>query len=127
MTLLNGHEFYTYPGPTSTKGYEQMTTQDLLEALQISRGAFYHYFESKQALLMALVERIGEQAEQLVLPMISDRQIPTQDKLLRFIEKHDEPRGNNVLAGKRACGRGDDDDSTRSETRVRGPMRGTAG
>ena len=67
----------------TTKGYEQMTTQDLLEALQISRGAFYHYFESKQALLMALVERIGEQAEQLVLPMASSSVLPAQDKLLR--------------------------------------------
>ena len=62
----------------TTKGYEQMTTQDLLEALQISRGAFYHYFESKQALLMALVERIGEQAEQLLLPIISDHAMPAQ-------------------------------------------------
>jgi AcrR family transcriptional regulator len=67
----------------ATKGYEQMTTQDLLEALQISRGAFYHYFESKQALLMALVERIGEQAEQLILPIVSDREMSAQDKLLR--------------------------------------------
>ena len=67
----------------TTKGYEQMTTQDILEALQISRGAFYHYFASKQALLMALVERIGEQAEQLLLPIISDHEMPAQDKLLR--------------------------------------------
>jgi AcrR family transcriptional regulator len=68
----------------TTKGYEQMTTQDILEALQISRGAFYHYFESKPALLSALVERIGEQAEQLVLPIVSDREMPAQDKLLHF-------------------------------------------
>ncbi len=74
----------------TTKGYEQMTTQDLLEALQISRGAFYHYFESKQALLMALVERIGEQAEQLVLPIVSDRELPAQDKLLRFFAVLDQ-------------------------------------
>ena len=67
----------------TTKGYEQMTTRDLLEALQISRGAFYHYFDSKQALLMALVKRAGEQAEQLVLPIVSDRQVPAGDKLLR--------------------------------------------
>ena len=29
-----------------TKGYEQMTIQDILDALQISKGAFYHYFDS---------------------------------------------------------------------------------
>jgi AcrR family transcriptional regulator len=79
----------------TTKGYEQMTTQDLLEALQISRGAFYHYFESKQALLMALVERIGEQAEQLVLPVVSDRDMPAQDKLLRFFAVLDQYKREN--------------------------------
>ena len=68
----------------TTKGYEQMTTQDILEALQISRGAFYHYFESKQALLLALVERTGEQqAEKLLHPIISDHEMLAQDKLLR--------------------------------------------
>jgi AcrR family transcriptional regulator len=79
----------------ATKGYEQMTTQDILEALQISRGAFYHYFESKQTLLMALVERIGEQAEQLVLPIISDREMPAQDKLLRFFDVLDQQKRAN--------------------------------
>ncbi|EFH82532.1 transcriptional regulator, TetR family [Ktedonobacter racemifer DSM 44963] len=80
----------------TTKGYEQMTTQDILEALQISRGAFYHYFESKQALLMALVERIGEQAEQLVLPIVSDREMPAQDKLLRVFAVLDQHKQENL-------------------------------
>src|SRR6266851_3222176 len=79
----------------ATKGYEQMTTQDLLEDLQISRGAFYHYFESKQALLMALVERSGEQAEQLVLPIVSDREMPAQDKLLRVFAVLDQQKRAN--------------------------------
>lgn len=85
----------------TTKGYEQMTTQDILEALQISRGAFYHYFESKQALLMALVERIGEQAEQLLLPIVSDIEMPAQDKLLRVfavLNQHKQENLNFVLA-----------------------------
>ncbi|MDB5063897.1 MAG: TetR/AcrR family transcriptional regulator, partial [Chloroflexi bacterium] len=32
-----------------TKGYEQMSIQDVLDALDTSRGALYHYFGSKQA------------------------------------------------------------------------------
>ncbi len=83
-------------GYITTKGYEQMTIQDLLENLQISRGAFYHYFESKQALLMALVERIGEQAEQLVFPIASSREMPAQDKLVRFFEVLDQHKRENL-------------------------------
>jgi AcrR family transcriptional regulator len=80
----------------TTKGYEQMTTQDLLESLQISRGAFYHYFESKQALLLALVERLAEQAEQLIIPIAADRELPAQDKLLRFFAVVDQLKRDNL-------------------------------
>jgi AcrR family transcriptional regulator len=80
----------------ATKGYEQMTTQDLLESLQISRGAFYHYFESKQALLMALVERMAEQAEHLIVPIVSDRGLPADDKLLRFFATVDQYKRDNL-------------------------------
>src|SRR6266481_3196300 len=58
-----------------TKGYEQMTIQDILDELQISKGAFYHYFDSKQALLEAVIERIGEEAEPLVLSIVDDPEL----------------------------------------------------
>ena len=38
------------------KGYEQMSVQDVLDELDASRGAFYHYFDSKAALLEAVVD-----------------------------------------------------------------------
>ena len=80
----------------ATKGYEQMTIQDMLDDLQISKGAFYHYFDSKQAVLMGLVERIGEQAEQLVLPVVSSREMAAQDKLVRFFAVLDQHKRENL-------------------------------
>lgn len=67
-----------------TKGYEQMAIADLLSELQISSGAFYHYFDSKPALLSALIQRIGDRLEQLVLPIIHDPTLRALDKLQRF-------------------------------------------
>ena len=67
-----------------TKGYEQMAIADLLSELQISSGAFYHYFDSKPALLLGLVERMGDQVEQLVLPIVHDPKLSALDKLQRF-------------------------------------------
>jgi AcrR family transcriptional regulator len=67
-----------------TTGYEQMAIADLLVELQISSGAFYHYFDSKPALLFALVERMGDQVEQLVLPIVNDPTLGALDKLQRF-------------------------------------------
>src|SRR5712692_11464482 len=67
-----------------TIGYEQMAIADLLSELQISSGAFYHYFDSKPALLLALVERMGDQVELLVLPIVHDPKLSALDKLQRF-------------------------------------------
>lgn len=50
------------------KGYAQTTIQDLAQALELSRSALYHYFESKEEILEALVlehtEHTAEQMEQ---------------------------------------------------------------
>jgi AcrR family transcriptional regulator len=74
----------------ATTGYEQMAIADLLSELQISSGAFYHYFDSKPALLLALVERIGDQVEQLVLPIIRDPTLRALNKLQRFFAVLDQ-------------------------------------
>ena len=42
-----------------SKGYERLTIQDILQALDISKGALYHYFDSKQAVLEALIPGMG--------------------------------------------------------------------
>src|SRR5438128_3469885 len=67
-----------------TKGYEQMTIQDILDDLQISKGAFYHYFDSKQALLEALIERLLEEIVQHILPIVHDPHLPALEKLQRY-------------------------------------------
>lgn len=53
------------------KGYEATSVQDILDALKLSKGGFYHHFESKLSLLEAIVEqkcetgaRAAEQAVQ---------------------------------------------------------------
>ncbi len=67
-----------------TKGYEQMTIQDILDALQISKGAFYHYFDSKQALLEALIEHIIELVVPLLRPIVDEPRLSALEKLSLF-------------------------------------------
>ncbi len=69
-----------------TKGYDQMTIQDILDNLQISKGAFYHYFGSKPALLEALIERLRSEAEQVLIPILQDDRLPALEKLNRFFD-----------------------------------------
>lgn len=70
------------------KGYEHMAIQDILDLLHISKGAFYHYFDSKPTLLLALVERRGSQLEQLIVPVIQDQSLSAVDKLQQYFTVH---------------------------------------
>jgi AcrR family transcriptional regulator len=74
------------------KGYERMTIQDILADLQISNGAFYHYFDSKPAVLEALIERMQQEVEQPLLPIVHDPRSPALEKLQRFFATLDRSR-----------------------------------
>jgi AcrR family transcriptional regulator len=69
-----------------TKGFDQTSIQDILDELQISKGAFYHYFDSKGDLLEALIERMRQEVEPIILPIIDDPDLATLDKLHRFFD-----------------------------------------
>jgi AcrR family transcriptional regulator len=69
-----------------TKGYQQMSIQDILAELKISKGAFYHYFDTKQSLLEALIERMARQVIQLLFPIVEDGSLPATEKLLRLFD-----------------------------------------
>lgn len=66
------------------EGYEQMSVQDVLDDLDASRGAFYHYFDSKIALLEAAVERMVAAAMAAVAPVVADPDLPALSKFERL-------------------------------------------
>jgi AcrR family transcriptional regulator len=68
-----------------TKGYEQMSVQDVLDELDASRGAFYHYFASKIALLEAAVDHIVAAALEAVSPIVADPGLSAPEKLDRLL------------------------------------------
>jgi AcrR family transcriptional regulator len=67
-----------------TRDYERMTIQDLLDEPLVSKGGVYYYFDSKPALLEALVERAQEQVQELLRPIAWDLDLPAREKFQRF-------------------------------------------
>lgn len=67
-----------------TRGYEEMSIQAILDELKISKGAFYHYFDSKQALLEAVIDRIVEEMERVLSPVVHEPQLSALEKLQTF-------------------------------------------
>jgi AcrR family transcriptional regulator len=64
-----------------TRGYEQMSVQDVLDELDASKGAFYHYFDSKRALLQAVVERMVDLALATLAPVLDDPHLSALEKM----------------------------------------------
>lgn len=67
-------------------GYEGMSIQDICTRLGMSKGAFYHYFESKPALMEALLNRTSQQAVDLIFPILDDPHLPALEKLTKFYD-----------------------------------------
>jgi AcrR family transcriptional regulator len=63
------------------RGYEGTSVQDVLQEASTSKGAFYHYFDSKADLLNSVVERMVEGALLSVQPVVDDPDLPATDKL----------------------------------------------
>jgi AcrR family transcriptional regulator len=64
-----------------TKGYEKMTIQDVLNESGISKGSFFHYFSSKQALLEALIENFMDKGESKLVPIVENERMKAIEKL----------------------------------------------
>jgi len=65
------------------QGYERMSIQDVLDDVDASRGAFYHYFDSKQALLEAVIDRMGDAVIVSLGGLLGDVDLPAPNKLER--------------------------------------------
>src|SRR5260370_25977576 len=61
--------------------YERTSIQDILDDLGASRGAFYHYFDSKQALLEAVIDRTVDARLAPIEPMRGETRLPAPHKL----------------------------------------------
>lgn len=64
-----------------SKGYEQMSVQDVLDELDASKGAFYHYFDSKEALLAGVVDRMADAATAVMARVADDPTLTAVEKL----------------------------------------------
>ena len=70
-------------------GYDNTTVNDIIREAGVSKGAFYHYFASKEALLEALAVRLASDSITALRPVLDD---PSLDAVGRL---------NALMAGSR--------------------------
>lgn len=65
------------------RGYEQLSVQDVIAEVGASKGALFHYFDSKATLLAAVVDRMVEIGIGNVTPIARDPDLGATEKLER--------------------------------------------
>lgn len=68
------------------KGYEQLSIEDVLDATGSSKGAFYHYFDSKGSLLSAVIDRMVNAGIALVGQVVADPDLSAVEKLQGYFK-----------------------------------------
>jgi len=69
------------------KGYEATTIADIIARAGLSKGAFYHHFESKEDLLDALTERIARAMIAAARDILEDESLDALTRLNRFMAR----------------------------------------
>jgi AcrR family transcriptional regulator len=81
-----------------SRGYDATTVNDLISAVGLSKGAFYHHFSSKENVLQALVWRMAEQGLAALLPIIERRDLGPLEKLKLFFTEGQRFRKEHAAA-----------------------------
>jgi AcrR family transcriptional regulator len=67
------------------KGYEQTTIQDILDALNLSKGGLYHHFKSKEEILEAVKEKRAQYAADMLRELIQNTKATNAKEKLKKI------------------------------------------
>jgi len=69
----------------ATRGYERSSIGDLVEACELSRGAIYHYFDSKETILFAMLDSLVRSLLAHLEQAVAGGETPLE-KFVRVIE-----------------------------------------
>lgn len=67
------------------KGLQNTSTNDIARTVGISRGTLYHHFESKEAILDALVEQTGGEIYRRAREIAGNKSIPVVERMLKAV------------------------------------------
>lgn len=63
------------------KGYRDTSVNSIVESVGVSKGTFYYYFDSKEDVVDALVEKISEPVYEKIDEIIADKTLTAIEKL----------------------------------------------
>lgn len=85
-------------------GYHAVGVNELCQAADVRKGSFYYYFESKEALATAGLERHRRATAELILEPAFAADVPAADRIRRYFERLAELNGDAVTSGGELLG-----------------------
>ncbi|CAK7017271.1 TetR/AcrR family transcriptional regulator [Tissierella carlieri] len=71
----------------SEKGFDKTSIQDIINELEMSKGAIYHHFKSKEEILDAITKKQLSYSNQMLKKLIKDTKANNgREKLVRILE-----------------------------------------
>jgi AcrR family transcriptional regulator len=71
----------------AAQGYEQTSINQIIAALNISKGAFYHHYSSKEDLVEALAAMYAEEAAERARTVLEDASLDAFGRLSMFLSR----------------------------------------
>ena len=65
----------------ATKGFDDASTNDIINTIGIARGTLYHHFKSKEDILDAVIDRISNSLMDKARTVAGNRSLPILDRL----------------------------------------------
>ncbi len=72
------------------KGYAETSFTDIFAAAKVSSGSFYHFFKSKEALLIAVLEQYKEMLHAVLLAPVYEKFPDPIDKIFGLFARYRE-------------------------------------
>lgn len=70
-----------------TKGYEETRISDIIDGLDgLTKGAIYHYFQSKEDIFDSVITEIGNKNIQIFDEIKKDKKLNGAEKLIKIVE-----------------------------------------
>lgn len=81
------------------KGYDETSTNDILDKVGIARGTLYYHFKSKEDIMDALIERYNVRILGAAKEIALDRSISVNERIFRVVMamKMDSGNGSEII------------------------------
>jgi AcrR family transcriptional regulator len=74
------------------KGFENTSVDDIVQRVGVAKGLFYYYFKSREELLSAIVDKIMDEMEQIVVQATNKEGLTAMQRLLEMTSSSDKIR-----------------------------------